>query len=108
MPPMSLAELKQKLAAFKDHIKHRRDNLAEQQEKISAADEAWLDNDGNHVEEDAVIYYRLENSSDYERALSRLDKEADVIERPKGFAEGLGKKIEKVADTEQQTKKCGL
>jgi hypothetical protein len=102
MPPMSLAELKKKLAAFKDNIKQRRDNLKERlrnKEKLSAADEAWLDNDGNHVEEDAVIY-KLENSSDYERALSRLDeKEADVIERLKGFAEGLGKKIEKVAGT---------
>ncbi|KAJ7890920.1 hypothetical protein B0H14DRAFT_2561041 [Mycena olivaceomarginata] len=68
-------------------------------EKLSVANEAWLDNDVNHVEEDAVIY-KLENSSDYEHALSRLDeKEADVIERLKGFAEGLGKKIEKVAGT---------
>ncbi|KAJ7881313.1 hypothetical protein B0H14DRAFT_2565887 [Mycena olivaceomarginata] len=99
---MSLTELKKKkTCCFQVQYQTAPDNLAEQlqnKEKISVADEAWLDNDGNHVEEDTI--YKLENSSDYGHALSRLDKkEADMIERPKGFAEGLGKKIEKVADT---------
>jgi hypothetical protein len=41
-------------------------------ESISEADEAWLDNEVNHVEEDTVID-SLENTSDYKHHLAHLD-----------------------------------
>ncbi|KAJ6608161.1 hypothetical protein B0H10DRAFT_2227081 [Mycena sp. CBHHK59/15] len=74
-PHPSLARLKKGLSNLKENFKKRRDALQERlnkQEKISPADEAWLDNDANQVDADAVVD-KLENASDYERGLSRLD-----------------------------------
>jgi hypothetical protein len=55
-------------------------------EKISAADEAWLDNDANHVEEDATVS-RLETASDYESEFARLNTtKMGLVEKLKKFA----------------------
>jgi hypothetical protein len=57
-PPLSLARLKSGLSALKATVKKRRDALVEQlknKEKLWEAGETWLDNNANHVEEDALI-----------------------------------------------------
>ncbi|KAJ7347820.1 hypothetical protein DFH08DRAFT_808595 [Mycena albidolilacea] len=72
---MSLEILRKGLAVFKKHIKKRKDVLLEhlkQSEKISEEDADWLDNQANHVDEEALIH-NLETASDYERGISRLD-----------------------------------
>jgi hypothetical protein len=55
---MSLEILKKRLCALKEQVKKRKDSLTEhlkKKELISETDEAWLDNEANHVDEDAVI-----------------------------------------------------
>ena len=42
------------------------------QEKISAADETWLDQDGNHVDEEALLS-TLGAASNFEHALTLLN-----------------------------------
>ncbi|KAJ7914017.1 hypothetical protein B0H13DRAFT_2325746 [Mycena leptocephala] len=74
-PHPALAILKKGLSNLKDSIKLRKDALEKKlkkAERISDADSAWLDDAANHVEEDAVLL-KLENASDYERGLARLD-----------------------------------
>jgi hypothetical protein len=58
-----------------------------------------LDNEGNVVEEDAVID-KLEKASDYERGYARLDtKEVGLVDNLRKLAEGLGQKAaEMVSD----------
>ncbi|KAJ6605485.1 hypothetical protein DFH09DRAFT_1067756 [Mycena vulgaris] len=88
---MSLALLKKGLTAYKERVKNRKDDLTQRlnkEEKISPADEAWLDNEANHVDEDALID-TLENASDYERGLSRLDsKQKGLIRKLKDLGGG--------------------
>jgi hypothetical protein len=55
---MSLEILKKGLCALKEQVKKRKDSLIKRlkkKESISETDEAWLDNEANHVDEDAVI-----------------------------------------------------
>ncbi|KAJ7679679.1 hypothetical protein B0H17DRAFT_943909, partial [Mycena rosella] len=60
---------------------------------ITDADAAWLDNDANQVDEDAVID-KLENTSDYERGLSHLDsKEKGLVVKLKELAGDIGEKL---------------
>ncbi|KAJ7884687.1 hypothetical protein B0H13DRAFT_1889897 [Mycena leptocephala] len=47
---------------------HSKNGSKRKKESISEADEAWLDNEVNHVEEDTVID-SLENTSDYKHHL---------------------------------------
>jgi hypothetical protein len=63
--------LKKGLVALKNQAKKHRDSLLERlnkKEKILEADEAWLDDGANHVEEDALLD-KLETASDYECGL---------------------------------------
>ncbi|KAJ6495870.1 hypothetical protein DFH09DRAFT_1103675 [Mycena vulgaris] len=81
MPPRpSLEVLRKGLSLLKESVKTRKDglmNCLRRKEKISASDEAWLDDAANHVDEDAVMN-KLENASDYERGFARLD-----VKRPR-------------------------
>ena len=77
MAPNPLAVLKKGLSILKDTVKKRREGLVarlKKKEAISDADTAWLDNDANQVDEDALID-KLDKASDYERGLSRLDSQ---------------------------------
>ncbi|KAJ7752518.1 hypothetical protein DFH07DRAFT_960601 [Mycena maculata] len=107
-PHSSLAVLKKGLSVLKETVKKRRDALIDRlkkddpKDRLTADKEAWLDNDANQVEEDAVIE-KLERASDYERGLSRLDtKEIGLVERLKALA---GEVAEKVADKVSKKRK---
>jgi hypothetical protein len=95
-PHLSLARLKSGLSALKKTVQKWRDALTERlkkEEKLSEAEEAWLDNDANHVEEDALMD-KLENASDFERGLSRLDsREAGLVEKLKELAGDFGQQV---------------
>jgi hypothetical protein len=59
------------LAVFKKHLKKRKDALLErlkQSQKISEEDADWLDNQANHVNEEALIL-----ASNYKQGISWLD-----------------------------------
>ncbi|KAJ6573769.1 hypothetical protein DFH09DRAFT_1311856 [Mycena vulgaris] len=59
---------------------------------LSLSEDAWLDDEANHVDEDALID-KLEKASDYEAALSRLDsRETRVLEKLQGLAGEVGEK----------------
>ncbi|KAJ6450820.1 hypothetical protein C8R47DRAFT_1230103 [Mycena vitilis] len=76
-PPLEI--LKKGLAALKQSVKKRRDDLVarlKREEKVSPADEAWLDTAGNQADEDFIIRV-LDDASDYDLAFTRLD--ADQI-----------------------------
>ncbi|KAJ7485821.1 hypothetical protein FB451DRAFT_1169053 [Mycena latifolia] len=81
---MTLEVLHKGRASLKENFKKRRDELAQRlkkEEKISEADEAWLDNDANHVNEDVLID-TLKNASDYECGLSHLDlKQKGLVQK---------------------------
>jgi hypothetical protein len=89
---MSLEILKKGLCALKEQVKKRKDSLTEclkKKESISETDGAWLDNEANHVDEDTLID-SLENASDYERGLVRLDsKQKGLVEKLKALAVGV-------------------
>jgi len=73
--------LKCGLAKLKSGIKERADILRAclaREEKISSEDEDWLDNSGNLVDEQAVVD-RLDDTSDYERSLQRLNSREQAI-----------------------------
>jgi ribosome assembly protein YihI (activator of Der GTPase) len=85
MPSTPALEILRKgLNALKNQVKKRKDALLERlnkKEKISAADEEWLDQGANHIEEDQLLD-KLETVSDYERGLARLDsKEKGMVEK---------------------------
>ena len=55
---MSLEVLRKGLAIVKDHVKRQKDDLIQwfkKNETIPDTDVAWLDEEANHVEEDALI-----------------------------------------------------
>ncbi|GAW02276.1 DDE-domain-containing protein [Lentinula edodes] len=71
-----LAALKEGLAKLRKQYEERHNILKSKlakKEKISNEDEQWLDKEGNLVEEEQLIN-DLENASDYERGLERLDE----------------------------------
>jgi hypothetical protein len=82
--PMSrnpLETLKKGSSKFKEKIKLRKDNLQAKlrwKESISSADERWLDNEANTVDEQRVLD-ALESVSDYENRLQELDDDDRVI-----------------------------
>lgn len=104
MPPLEL--LKKSLSILHESVKKRKDGLIARQnrkEKLSDAKEAWLDNEANHVDEDALID-RLEKASDYEHSFARLnEKEVGLVNKLKQVAEGAGKSV---ATTSNKPKKC--
>jgi hypothetical protein len=68
--------------------------LAEKK-SISSQDERWLDHDTNLVDEQLVLE-ALENASDYERGLERLDEEQkSVVRRLREVAGDLAKMVGK-------------
>ena len=71
----SLAILKAGLAALKSKAEIRKNDLLNRlkaQEKISAADETWLDQEGNYVDEEALLN-TLGAASNFEHALTLLN-----------------------------------
>ncbi|KAF8268944.1 hypothetical protein EI94DRAFT_1726481 [Lactarius quietus] len=63
---------------------------------ISEIDEEWLDGDGNLIGEERVVQ-DLEEASDYERGLERLDMESrGIVQKLQGLGGGywapIGKK----------------
>ena len=81
MAPEPLRILRKGLDIFKKSIKNRKEildtRLAENR-SISSSDERWLDNEANTIDEEHVIEL-LENASDYERGVGRLDEKAKSI-----------------------------
>ena len=74
-PTVSLAILKAGLAALKSKAEIRKNDLLNRlkaQEKISAADETWLDQEGNYVDEEALLN-TLGAASNFEHALTLLN-----------------------------------
>ena len=70
-----LQVLKRGLSKLKETVKKWKDSLLlqlQEQQKISLDDEGWLDQEANFVDEEALVDM-LENASDYEHALSKLD-----------------------------------
>ncbi|KAJ7442960.1 hypothetical protein FB451DRAFT_1437849 [Mycena latifolia] len=102
---MTLEVLRKGLASLKENFKKRRDELAQRlkkEEKISEVDEAWLNNDANHVDEDVLID-TLENASDYECGLSRLDsKQKRLVQKLQELAGGMADDSRK-----QKVRNCG-
>ena len=82
--------LKSGLTNLKNLTKTRRDDLLarlHRKEKISAKEEEWLDNAANPVDEEAVVVL-LENASDYERGLTRLNlQQKSLVEKLKELSE---------------------
>jgi hypothetical protein len=79
-----LQVLKGGLSKLKETIKERKESLLsrlQKQQTISSEDEAWLDQEANLVDEEALVD-ALEKASDYERVLSKLDpKQRPLLER---------------------------
>ena len=70
-----LQVLKGGLTKLKQTVKNWKESLLlwlQEQRKISLEDEDWLYQEANFVDEEALVDM-LENASDYECALSRLD-----------------------------------
>jgi hypothetical protein len=81
MAPKPLKIFRKGLNRFSKKIKARKDTLTlklSHKESISSADERWLDHEANTVEEERVLQ-DLEQASDYERGLERLDEDGKVI-----------------------------
>ena len=81
MAPKPLDILKKGLAKFSSQIKDRKDKLntrLSRRETITSADEAWLDNKANTVDEQCILN-ALEEASDYERGVERLDEDGKKI-----------------------------
>jgi hypothetical protein len=80
----SLQVLKGGLSKLKETVKERKESLLsrlQKQQTISSKDEAWLDQEANLVDEEALVD-ALEKASDYECALSKLDpKQRPLFER---------------------------
>jgi hypothetical protein len=73
--------LKKGLDKLSQRIKKRKDELSKQlsqKEAISPADEQWLDNEGNTVDEQRVLEV-LEDASDYEQGVAGLDDHGKEI-----------------------------
>ena len=80
-PTLSLAILKAGLAALKSKAEIRKNDLLNRlkaQEKISAADEPWLDQEGNYVDEEALLN-TLGAASNFEHALTLLNPEEKKV-----------------------------
>ena len=70
----ALDSLKNAFLKLKKSTERRRKSLLNclaKKEKLSEADETWLDNDGNLVDEECVIE-ALDAASDFERGVERL------------------------------------
>ena len=88
--------LKSGLNALKKQVFNRKTGLEAQlrsKERISEADEEWLDNEGNVVDEQRVLD-ALEAASDYERGLGRLSEvDKGIVQKLRELAGDVSKVI---------------
>ena len=81
--------LKKSLAKLQQQIRDRKamiEGKLKARQPISDSDEEWLDNGGNLVDEERVVD-ALDNVSDYERGLERLNSHDKlVVEKLKNLA----------------------
>jgi hypothetical protein len=108
MAPSPLNILKKGLEKFEKTIINRKQKLEAclaEQRPISSVDEQWLDNEANTVDEMRIID-TLENASDYERGVGRLDdKGKAIVTKLKGWAGGIA---HKVVDASRKRKRTRL
>ena len=105
MSPKPLEILKQGFWNLSQKIKKRKDELdakLKRSETISSADEQWLDNEANIIDEQCVLE-QLESASDYERGVTHLDdKGKAIVKKLKEWAGELpkitGKKCMRMAN----------
>jgi hypothetical protein len=97
-PRKALDSLKNAFSKLKKSTEKRRKALLDclaKKEKLSDADETWLDSDGNLVDEEHIIE-ALDAASDYEQGVERLsDNEKAALDRLKQAAEGNASKKRK-------------
>ena len=78
--------LKKGLGILQKKVQTRKEKLKallSQKKAISSADELWLDQEANLVDEEVIV--ALENASDYEQAVGRLDEKGkEVVWKPRG------------------------
>jgi hypothetical protein len=102
----SLDVLKSGLTKLKNLAKTKKDDLLaclHRKEKILTEEEEWLDDAANPVDEEAIIEL-LENASDYEHSLTRLNSWQQVlVDKLKELSGG----IKKVALTGNKRKSIG-
>jgi hypothetical protein len=81
--------LKKGFAALEKHVRKRKTALEDRlqrEERLDAADNAWLDGPANMIDERRALDV-LEDASDYERGLSGLSQGLQVaVQRMKDFA----------------------
>ena len=86
---MPIDMLKKGLKALKKHINARKSKIQadlDAQKSITESDEAWLDGEGNPVDEERVIDL-LENASDYDQGFAGLcEMDKNVVRRLKILA----------------------
>ena len=73
--------LKKGLNKLRDQVRDRKAQLEVELragQPISEVDQDWLDGDGNLIDEERVVDI-LDNASDYEQELSRLDSQSKTI-----------------------------
>ena len=73
--------LKKGFAKLTQTITKKRDDLnikLSRQEDISSADEHWLDNEGNTIDEQRILE-KLESASDYKTGVAQLDDNGKAI-----------------------------
>ena len=91
MSQLPLDILKKGLSSLRDQVKACKDDILAQlqrKERISDEDEHWLDNNANHVEEEAIIH-ALETASDYDCGLEHLSSQQKaLVERLKELGGG--------------------
>jgi hypothetical protein len=94
----ALEVLKKELKILQAQVKAKKEKLQAQlheRKSISSHDEKWLDNEGNLVDEQRVLD-ALENASDYERGLERLDDvQKGAVKRLREVAGDLSKVVGK-------------
>jgi hypothetical protein len=81
MAQSPLSTLKKGLEELENTVKDRKQKLQAclaEKRSISLTDELWLDNEANMVDEICVIDM-LEDASDYERGVERLDDKGKAI-----------------------------
>jgi len=92
----SLNILKKGLEKLKNAVKDRKQKLEvslAEKRAISTVDKQWLDNEANTVDEKHIINM-LEDASDYERGVAKLDdKVKAVVMKLKEWAGGIAHKV---------------
>ena len=81
MAPSALQILHKGLTIYTSQIKDHREVLTVKlswKETLSPADEEWLDNVGNTVDEQHILDI-LDDTSDYERGIERLDENGKAV-----------------------------